>query len=514
MNKILLKKLKECFFSVVPITVIITILNFALPDRMSGVELFKFLFGAVLLFVGMVLYNLGSETALEPIGKLIGTSVTKKKSIPLILAVGFIIGFIVTIAEPDLIVLGEQLGSIKWTLILTIALGVGLFLVIALLRIIKKISLNIVLIVLYAVLFIIAIFVDNKFIPLSFDSGGVTTGPVTVPFILAIGVGVASVIGGKKGDQDSFGIVAICSIGPIVSVLILSLIFKPAIDSSITVAQADSIGDAIKCYVFSAPKFYKEVCIALLPILSFFLIMNATMIKLPFLRVRRILVGALYTFIGLSLFLLGANMGFMSAGLQLGERIASLQAKEILIPVGMIIGCVIVLAEPAVGVLANQVEEISNGKIKKSKMYLALCVSMAAALGLSMLRIVCNIPIWYFIIPGYVLALGLTFFTPKVYTAIAFDSGGVASGPMTTAFMLPLAIGAATVISGSESVLFNAYGLVSLVALTPLITIQIFGITTRKKVRKKAFVLPKNIVELFEGEIIELNADYQKETKK
>lgn len=511
MNKILLKKLKDCLLSVVPITVIITVLNFALPNRMSGVELFSFLFGAVLLFIGMVLYNLGSETALEPIGKLIGTSVTKKKSIPLILSVGFIIGFIVTIAEPDLIVLGEQLGSIKWTLILTIALGVGLFLVIALLRIIKKINLNIVLIVLYGILFILAIFVENKFIPLSFDSGGVTTGPVTVPFILAIGVGVASVIGGKNDDNDSFGIVAICSIGPIISVLILSLIFKPEIDSGITVAQSNTILDTVKRYVFSSPQFFKEVCIAIFPILAFFLIINATMIKLPFLRVRRILVGALYTFIGLSLFLLGANMGFMSAGLQLGERIASLPANEVLIPVGMVIGCVMVLAEPAVGVLANQVEEISNGKIKKSKLYLALCVSMAVALGLSMLRIICNIPIWYFIVPGYALALGLTFFTPKVYTAIAFDSGGVASGPMTTAFMLPLAIGAVTVISGSQGVLYNAYGLVSLVALTPLITIQLFGISTKKKVKKKAFVLPKNVVELFEGEIIELNVDYIKE---
>lgn len=505
MNKIILKKLNNSLISVVPITIIILVLNFSLPDRMTNPSLFKFLIGAVFLIVGMVLYSLGSETALEPIGELIGNRITSTKRVWLILLVGFVIGFIVTIAEPDLIVLGTQLGSIKWILIITIAFGVGMFLVLALARILKKIQLKVVLIVLYGILFLIACFTHFSFIPLAFDSGGVTTGPVTVPFILAIGVGVASVMGGKNKKEDSFGIVAICSIGPIIAVLLLCLIFKPNIDSSISVDQANSFSEVLVQYGLSAFEFFKDVLIALLPIISFFLIINFLLIKIPKKRLIKILIGIIYTFVGLSLFLLGANLGFMGTGLQLGERIASLEYNGVLVPICMAIGCVLVLAEPAVIVLGKQVEDISNGNIRKVTIIISLCIAMAFAVGLSMLRILFKFSIWYFIIPGYAIAITLTFFSPKVFTAIAFDSGGVVSGPMTTAFMLPLAIGVTSVVSGSSAILTDAYGIVGLVALMPLIVIQVLGIVTTQKQKRQKVFIPKNVLELFEGNVIELN---------
>ena len=505
MNLILVKKLKEAVVSVLPITVIILILNFVLPNRMSPVELVSFIIGAAMLILGIALYSLGSDTALAPIGETIGNKVTATKKIPLILIVGFIIGVIVTVAEPDLMVLGTQLGDIKTILIVTIALGVGLFLVIALARIFLKIPLNVVLIALYALVFIIAIFVDDKYIPLSFDSGGITTGPITVPFIMALGVGVAGVLGGKSKNENSFGVVAICSIGPIFFVLLLSLIFKPEINVSEGTRTAASFSELLPFLTDNFVTALKDVAIAIVPISLFFFIADIFFLKLPKQRIVRIIIGLLYTYFGLSIFLTGVNVGFMSTGTSLGSRLASLDQKWILIPVGMVTGCFMVLAEPAVHVLAEQVENISDGAIKRKTIMIALCVSMMIAVGLGMLRIVTGISIWYILIPGYAVAILLSLFVPKIYTAIAFDSGGVASGPMASTFMLPLAIGAATTLSGAESVLGTAYGLVAFIALTPLVTIQILGLFVKIRQGRRV-VLPKAFINLFEGDVIELDS--------
>ena len=506
LNGILVKKLKEALVSVLPITVIILILNFALPDRMSPVGLVSFIVGAAMLILGIALYSLGSDTALAPIGETIGNKVTETKKVPLILIVGFVIGVIVTIAEPDLMVLGSQLGDIKMLLIITIALGVGLFLVFALGRIFANISLNIVLIALYALVFIVAIFVDDKYIPLSFDSGGITTGPITVPFIMALGVGVAGVLGGKSKNENSFGVVAICSIGPIFFVLLLSLIFKPDISVSESAHAAQNFSELLPVLANDLVVAMKDVAVAIIPISLFFFVADIFFLKLPRQRIVRIIIGILYTYFGLTLFLTGVNVGFMATGTNLGSRLASLDQKWILIPVGMITGCFMVLAEPAVHVLAEQVENISDGAIKRRTIMIALCVSMMIAVGLGMLRIVTGISIWFVLIPGYAIAILLSFFVPKIYTAIAFDSGGVASGPMATTFMLPLAIGAATTLTGAESVLSSAYGLVGFIALTPLVTIQILGAFVKIKQGRRV-VLPKAFINLFEGDVIELDSE-------
>ena len=505
MNNVLVKKFKEALFSVLPITVVIIILNFVLPGATDGVQFTSFIIGALLLIGGMGLYSLGSETALAPIGETIGHKITSTKKIGFILLVGFIIGVIVTIAEPDLMVLGTQLGDMKWLIIITISLGVGLFLVVALGRIFKQINLNIVIIVLYGLVFLLAILVDNRYIALSFDSGGVTTGPITVPFIIALGVGVAGVLGGKGQKDNSFGVVAICSVGPIFMVLLLCLIYKPEISSTVDVTTLNGFGDYVPFLFSTLGKCAGEVVIAIAPITGFFILYNFIFLRLPKQRFIRILIGIGYTYIGLTLFLTGVDTGFMSTGLNLGSRIATLDNKWVLVIIGAGVGSLMVLAEPAVHVLAKQVENISDGAIKSSLILLVLCLSMMIAVGLSMVRIITGLSIWYFILPGYALAILLSFFVPKIYTAIAFDSGGVASGPMATTFMLPLAIGAATTLSGAESVLTNAYGLVAFIALTPLITVQVLGLVVRIKTGRK-LILPKAFIELFEGDIISLDA--------
>lgn len=508
MKKILLDKLKESCMSVLPITAIIIILNFILPNRISGYDFWAFILGAVLLITGMVFYSLGSEIAISPIGEYVGNKVTSTKKIPLILAVGFLIGLMVTIAEPDLMVLGDQLGSIKWLIIIAIAVGVGLFLALALGRIFAKISLNAILITFYILIFVLMIFVDNKYIALAFDSGGVTTGAITVPFIMSLGVGVASVLGGKHRNDNSFGVVAICSIGPILLVLLLTLIFKPNIELASYGSNIDSISAFFAMFTKTFLKSLKEVLIALLPISAFFFIMNKFFLKLQKQRVIRIIVGLVYTYLGLSIFLTGVSAGFMEMGYNLGTRISALTNRWVLVPIGMVIGAFIVFAEPAVHVLCKQVENISDGTIKGRTLLIALSFSMMVSIGLSMLRILLDIPVYYVLIPGYAIALILSFFVPKNYTAIAFDSGGVASGPMATTFMLPLAIGAAmTVSAGSgDAVLKNAYGIVGFIALTPLITIQILGLVVKLKAHKKPRIT-KPVLRLFDSDIIELDTN-------
>lgn len=508
MSKILIDKIKESCISVIPITVIILILNFVLPGARLGYSLASFLIGAVLLITGMVFYSLGSEVALSPIGETIGNKVTSTKNIPLILLVGFIIGTMVTMAEPDLIVLGNQLGSIKMILIVAIALGVGLFLMLALGRVFARISLNLILIVFYLAIFVLAIFVDKKYIALAFDSGGVTTGAITVPFIMSLGVGVASVLGGKNRNENSFGVVAICSIGPVLLVLLLSLIFKPEIAVSSFGGSIETFSQLISNFARTLFNCMKEVLIALLPISAFFLIVNGFFIRLPKQRVARILFGLLYTYIGLSIFLTGVSAGFMDMGFNLGERLVSIENNWLLVPIGMVIGAFIVLAEPAVHVLCEQVEKISDGTIKGRTLLIALSVSMMISVGLAMLRVLLNIPVYYILIPGYGIALLLTFFVPKNYTAIAFDSGGVASGPMATTFMLPLAIGAAATFSGgsTDAILSNAYGIVAFIALTPLITIQVLGLVIKIKTNKKPRIT-KSVLRVFDNDIIELNTE-------
>jgi hypothetical protein len=377
-------------------------------------------------------------------------------------------------------------------LVVTVAVGVGVFLVVALLRTLFRIDLRKLLIGFYIAVFLLSFFAPNSFVPVAFDSGGVTTGPITVPFIMAIGLGIASIRADAGSRDDSFGLVALCSIGPILAVLFLSIVFNPTNMEAAPIKLPVVATTADVAYQFAVgfPKYIKEVFMALLPILALLIIFQIVTKHFGKRNLIRIIIGLIYTYIGLVLFLTGVNVGFMPAGHYIGATMAGSAYKELLIPLGMLIGYFIVAAEPAVHVLNKQVEEVSVGAIPQKYMQISLSVGMAVSLGLAMVRVLSGIPIYWFLIPGYGAALLLTFFTPKIFTNIAFDSGGVASGPMTATFLLPFAMGACEILGGN--ILTDAFGVVAMVAMTPLITIQILGVISHRRAEaaKRAVVVP------------------------
>jgi len=454
-----------------------------IPNNM----LVSFLMGAVLLIVGMAFFTLGADTAMTPIGTKVGSCITKSRKVWMIVFVSFLLGVIITISEPDLQVLANQVPNIpNAALIGTVALGVGIFLVIAMLRILFGISLNILLIGFYIVVFLLAMFVPKNFWAVAFDSGGVTTGPMTVPFIMALGVGVSAIRSDRHAGNDSFGLVALCSIGPILAVLVLGLLYpSEAAYTPVEIPEMENSQEMIMLFVHGLPHYAKEVAIALAPIVAFFFLFNAFYIKMPKKPLISISVGLLFTYLGLLLFLTGVNVGFMPVGNYIGKMIGSKEFNWILLPIAMLIGYFIVKAEPAVHVLNKQVEDLTAGSIPARAMELSLSIGVASSLGLAMIRVLTGISVMYFLIPGYVLALGLSFFAPKIFTSIAFDSGGVASGPMTATFLLPFAMGACEAIGGPERIVSDAFGVVAMVAMTPLITIQLLGVEYKFRTRKE-----------------------------
>ncbi len=475
MNKQLKEKINEAFSAVLPITVIVLILSLFLSMPVGTIVMF--IGGAALLIVGMGFFTLGADMAMMPMGEGIGAKLTRVQNLPLILIVTFAMGVVITIAEPDLQVLARQVPAIpSMTLILTVAVGVGAFLVIAILRILFRVKLSILLIIFYAIVFIFAAFTPNTFIPVAFDSGGVTTGPITVPFILAMGLGIAAIRSDKDSQDDSFGLVALCSVGPILAVMVLGIFYKPA-DSHHThveIPDVHTTRDVVTQFVIELPNYFEEVAMALAAIIVFFIVFQLISRRFHGRQLGRIMVGFLYTLIGLVLFLTGVNVGFIPVGHLIGLSLAGSGFKWLLIPLGMVVGYFIVAAEPAVHVLNKQVVDVSGGAIPQKAMHAGLSIGMAVALGMTMLRILSGIPLMWILIPGYLTAIVLTFFVPKIFTGIAFDSGGVCSGPMTSTFLLPFAMGACEGVGGN--MLTDAFGVVAVVAMTPLITIQVMGV--------------------------------------
>lgn len=480
MFKILFEKLKEAFASVLPVALIVVALSFTPLVDFSTKELITFIISAIFLVAGIGLFNLGADLAMTPMGEQVGSGLTKSRKLQLLVSVCFVMGVLITIAEPDLSVLAEQVkNAVEPTLlIVTIGVGVGLFLLLSILKIVFKKDLSAIIIFFYMVLFMLGMlmisFGKETFVPLAFDSGGVTTGPITVPFIMALGVGVAGAIGGKHASENSFGLIALCSVGPILALMGLVLASKGDLTYELSVASYSIDASLGANFIPAVLKVMKEVAIALGLIVAFFLVLQFVALKLSKTKLLQMGFGICYTFIGLVVFLTAVAVGFMPVGFQLGRELAEM--PRVLVASGFVIGMVVVLAEPAVHVLNKQVEEITDGLVTKRSMLIALSVGVGISIGLSMLRIIIGFPIIYYLIPGYFLSLGLSFFVPKLYTAIAFDSGGVASGPLTSSFILPLAIGACSVIhDGGDSILSYAFGIVAMVAMTPLITIQVLG---------------------------------------
>lgn len=501
MLKSLRHKLAESVSSVLPITLIVLILSFTIIPLPVDIML-TFIIGAVMLVAGMSLFSAGVEMAMNPMGEAIGSDMTKTRRVWLVLLICFLIGVIITIAEPDLQVLAEQVSSIpNMVLIITIAIGVGIFLVIAVLRILFHIPLRYMLLGFYLLVFLVSAFAPSNFVPLSFDSGGVTTGPITVPFILALGVGIATIRGDRGSQDDSFGLVALCSIGPILTVLLLGIFYKPSgadYSSTYLISALDTKEIAV-FFLQELPDYIVEVATSLLPIVVVFIVYNLISRRFRSRRLVRVSAGFIYGYVGLVLFLTGANVGFVPAGSYIGAALGSSSYRFLLIPLAMLIGYFVVIAEPSVQVLNKQVEEITNGAVSQHAMNLSLSIGVAISAGLGMIRVVTGINIYWILIPGYTIAIALSFFVPKLFTGIAFDSGGVASGPMTTTFLLPFTMGACEALGGN--ILTDAFGVVAMVAMTPLLTIQILGLFSRLKadrltaVRMAAESLPDDIID-------------------
>ena len=498
---ILREKINESISSVLPIAVIVALMCLSFVPVTTDLML-AFLLGTIMLIVGMGLFTLGAEASMTQIGNHTGAKMTKSRRLWLILVLSFVLGIAITVAEPDLQVLASNVPHINTTvLIITVSVGVGLFLVICMLRILLGIQLRWVLLGCYVIVFALAAFSDAGFLSVAFDSGGVTTGPMTVPFIMALGVGVASIRSDKNAEADSFGLVALCSIGPILAVMILGFFYEME-DGTVAASVIQSYADTVALgggYVKAIPHYMYEVATALAPIVVFFLLFQVFSLKLRKLPFLKIVIGLVYTYVGLVLFLVGVNVGFSSLGTVLGASLAD-KAAWLLVPVAMLMGWFIISAEPAVHVLNKQVEEISAGAVSEKAMGLSLSIAIALATGLAMVRVLTGISILWFVVPGYVIALAMSFFVPPIFTAIAFDSGGVASGPMTATFMLPFAMGACEAVGGN--VITDAFGLVSLVAMMPLITVQVMGAVylVRSKRTQEVF----DVTQLADDEIIEL----------
>ena len=468
-----------------PVAGIVLLLHLTIAPMPFGV-LALFLSGTFLLIVGMTLFQLGSEVGMSSIGNQIGSKLVELKSLKIFIITAFLLGFLVTVAEPDLQVLGKQMpdqtmfslfgmdATVGQVLVYMVAFGVALFLTLAVLRVVFGFDLSKLFFVLYLIVFALAFCTKPEYLAVSFDSGGVTTGPITVPFILALGVGIASVKNGADSENDSFGFVGLCSVGPIIAVAIMGMLAKGGASyDAAAIPEIENLFDVLLVYLHSFPAFFEEVALALLPILGVYFFFQVVYLKLPLTSVIKTMIGVGYTYIGLVIFLTAANVGFMPAGSFMGGALATLPYNWVIIPIGMLVGFFILMAEPAVYVLTVQVEEVTGGAITRKMMMTALMIGMSVSVGMAMTRVITGLSIWYLLIPGYAIALGLLFFVPKVFTAIAFDSGGVASGPMTATFLLPFAIGACTSIGGN--VLMDGFGVVAMVAMTPLVAIQVLG---------------------------------------
>ncbi len=500
----LIKKFKEAAFSVLPVAIIVIILNFTPILNLSFKELAVFFVSAFFLIIGIGLFSLGADIAMTPMGEQIGAGLTKTKKISLLLSVCFVMGLLITIAEPDLTVLAEQVSDVipsSFLLIIAVGIGVGAFLLVSVLKMVFKKQLSAILLFFYLVLFAFAALViingNEKFLGLAFDSGGVTTGPITVPFIMALGVGIAGTLGGKNVSENSFGLIAMCSVGPILAVMMLGIGITGDIPYTVpNYSIENSLGFALLETLFHT---FGEVLLALGLIVVFFVVLQVFFLKLPKKKLVRIAIGIAYTLFGLVIFLTAVNVGFMPIGSKLGQSLAN-APTVIVIVFAFILGTVVVLAEPAVQVLNKQVEDITDGTVSKRSMMIALSCGVGISIALSVIRIILGFNILYYVVPGYLISLGLSFFVPGLYTAIAFDSGGVASGPLTSGFILPMAIGLCDALGGD--VMNLAFGIVAMVAMTPLITIQLLGFRAIFMSNMRKRIAMKRILEADDEQII------------
>ena len=482
-NTNLIDKVKEALLSIMPITLIVLLLSFTICPLPNDIFI-SFFIGAILMTVGIGLFSLGADTSMTQMGTYIGTKLTSSRKIPLIILIAVMVGILITASEPDLQVLAGYTPIDTTLFVIAVSLGVGLFLAVAIIQIIFNIKLKYILLVGYGIILIMAFFVDPAFLPVAFDAGGVTTGAMSVPFIMSIGAGIAAISSQKSGNNNSFGLMSVCSMGPVIVVMIIGLImgidnttYVPEIAESFTNSQ-----EMGQLYLSSLPEYMADVGMGLVPILLFFFLFQLIMGKLGKNELIKISIGALYTFIGIVLFLTGVNVGFMSVGSYIGKTLASSDWPWLIVPVGIILGYFITSAEPAVQVLEKQAEVATSGMIPPKLLSNTMAIGVAVSTGIAMIRALTGISMLPFIVAGYAIAVGLSFIVPSIFTSIAFDAGGVASGTMTATFLLPLAVGVCEASGGN--VMTDAFGVIALVAMTPAISIQIVGWIYKIKLRR------------------------------
>lgn len=502
MDKLIKEKFKEAIASIIPVMIIMILVGIYL--KFNIVTMISILISTLLLISGVTLFTLGADLSMMEIGKTISSELLKTRKVSIILLVSFIVGVIITIAEPDLKVLADQMTAINnWTLILSVGLGVGIFLSIAVARIIYQIKLKNIISFFYMVL-ILMIFISKKeMIPVSFDSGGVTTGPMSVPFILAMGIGFSSTKNRTNSQNDSFGLISLCSIGPIITVLLLSLFMTSDMTYTYNISkEVTDFSTLLINYIHEIFPILKEVLISLLPIIVLFIIFCLVTRNVRKKQIIKVMIGLPITLIGLTLFFIGVNVGYLPIAYLIGINMYN-KAKFLLIPIGLVIGFVIVKAEPAIAVLTEQIEKLTEGSIKRNVMNNTIALGVSVAVALSIFRVLTGASITWVLVIGYLIALILMRFTPEIFTMVAFDSGGAVTGPMTTTFLLPLVVGICYACGGN--VLTDAFGLVAFVALSPLLTIQTLGIIYKVKSNSSTSIdtIDETIIEFKRGDYCE-----------
>jgi len=485
----LYQKLKEVTFAVLPIMAIVVLLHFAVYQLETDYFL-RFIIGSVLIILGLSIFLYGVDIGITPIGSLVGKALAKSNKLIIVAAGALLLGFIISLAEPDLHILAGQIDAVtsgvisSLTILLIVSVGIAVMLAFGLIRIVYHVPLYLLLFVLYLIVLVLSLFAPPELLAISFDASGATTGALTVPFILAMALGVSTLKKDSKGaEKDSFGLVAIASTGAIIAVLIMSVSSGAGnLTGSLqvdTAAYHTLMGPFFK----RIPEVSLEIAAALAPLVIIFFAGRKLLLKRKDRVMRRIVFGLIYAFLGLVLFLVGVNAGFMDVGLIMGYHMASMNLSLPAVIVGFVLGAVTILAEPAVHVLTRQIEDVTSGSVKRRLVLLALSIGVGAAVALSMLRIfIPEIQLWHYLLPGYIIALALALLGPKLFVGIAFDSGGVASGPMTATFILAFAQGAAG--AGGADMLVDGFGIIALVALTPLITIQVLGLIYSRKLKK------------------------------
>lgn len=484
---ILKEKFRDVSVSVIPIVIIVLLLTFFIVP-VESVLLYRFIIGAIIIIIGLAIFLFGADLGIRAIGELMGGYVAKSNKISIVAVMGFLLGFLITVAEPDLMILANQVeqasgGMInRYSILLVVSTGVGIMVAIGFFRILYDFKMSKLFTILYALIIVLSLFVSEEFLAIAFDSSGATTGAMTTPFFLALALGVSRLKGSDKAEEDSFGMVGIASAGPIFGVMLMSIIsgVSKIQGEAELVVQKEGVLAPFIAEIFPVAR---DGFMAVMPLLILFVVFNILFLKVQKKEVRKIYFGVLYTFLGLVIFLIGVNAGFMDLARELGRAVAE-KSGVLLVVLGFLFGMVVVLAEPAVYVLSKQVEEVTAGSIPRKILLITLSIGVACAVGLSMVRILFPaVKLWMFIIPGFIISVILSYKVPPIFVGIAFDSGGVASGPMTATFILALSQGAAEMIP-TANVMVDGFGVIAMVAMTPVLAIHILGIIFQRRSMK------------------------------